>query len=168
MKYAIVDTAWGTVLFAAGSGGLKHLLLPLRASTDPHAVGRRRWPGADYAANMLPQLQTQIRRFFSGEPTHFRVKLDLNGRSEFHQHVLRACAMIPYGETLTYGQLAELARRPGAARAVGTAMAGNPIPLIIPCHRVVAAGGRLGGYSSPGGTKTKERLLQLEPATLHQ
>ncbi len=168
MRYAIADTAWGPVLFAtsgtATGDGLRRLLLPLReaADDDARAVARRQWPGADYVPNLLPQLQRQIQRYFDGRPTDFRIKLDLSDRTPFHQTVLRACATIPYGETLTYGQLAELAGHPGAARAVGSVMAGNMIPLIIPCHRVIAAAGRPSGFSAPGGARTRRRLLQLE------
>ncbi len=165
MRYAIADTAWGPVLFAAGSEGLRRLLLPLRPAADARAVARREWPGADYVPNLLPQLQRQIQRYFDGRPIDFRTRLDLTNRTPFHQTVLRACAAIPYGETLTYGQLAELAGHPGAARAVGSVMAGNTIPLIIPCHRVIAAAGRPSGFSAPGGTHTRRRLLQLESQT---
>ncbi|MCH8052945.1 MAG: MGMT family protein [Planctomycetes bacterium] len=182
MRYAIADTAWGPVLFAtsgtatggaidATCGGLHRLLLPLRPTADAgadagaRAVARRQWPGADYVPNLLPQLQRQIQRYFDGRPTDFRIRLDLRDRTLFHQTVLRACATIPYGETLTYGQLAELAGHPGAARAVGSVMAGNLIPLIIPCHRVIAAAGRPSGFSAPGGAQTRKRLLQLETQT---
>ncbi len=174
MRYAIADTAWGPVLFAttgnatggATCGGLRRLLLPLRQAADAcagaRATARRQWPGAEYVPNLLPQLQRQIQRYFDGRPTVFRIKLDLSDRTPFHQTVLRACATIPYGETLTYGQLAELAGHPGAARAVGTVMASNTMPLIIPCHRVIAAAGRPSGFSAPGGPNTRKRLLQLE------
>ena len=184
MRYAIADTAWGPVLFAtsgtatgdaidATCGGLRRLLLPLWPTTDgvtdacarARATARRQWPGADYVPNLLPQLQRQIQRYFDGRPTDFRIRLDLGDRTSFHQTVLRACATIPYGETLTYGQLAELAGHPGAARAVGSVMAGNTIPLIIPCHRVIAAAGRPSGFSAPGGPRTRRRLLQLETQT---
>ncbi len=177
MRYAIADTAWGPVLFAtsgtATGHGLRRLLLPLRPTVDgvtdacagARAAARRQWPDADYVPNLLPQLQRQIQRYFDGRPTVFRIRLDLTNRTPFHQTVLRACATIPYGETLTYGQLAELAGHPGAARAVGSVMAGNPIPLIIPCHRVIAAAGRPSGFSAPGGPRTRLRLLQLETQT---
>ena len=182
MRYAIADTAWGPVLFAtrgtaaggaieATCGGLRRLLLPLRPTADgdtgarARAIARRQWPDGDYVPNLLPQLQRQIQRYFDGRPTDFRAKLDLVDRTPFHQTVLRACATIPYGETLTYGQLAELAGHPGAARAVGSVMASNTIPLIIPCHRVIAAAGRPSGFSAPGGPRTRHRLLQLETQT---
>ncbi len=173
MRYAIADTAWGPVLFATTGdttcGGLRRLLLPLRPTADAcdraRAVARRKWPGADYVPNLLPQLQRQIQRYFDGQPTDFRIRLDLDDRTPFHQTVLRACATIPYGETLTYGQLAELAGHPGAARAVGSVMARNLIPRIIPCYRVIAAAGRPSGFSAPGGPRTRHRLLQLETQT---
>ncbi len=165
MLFATRGTAGG-----AAREGLRRLLLPLRPTIDgvtdacarARAVARRQWPGADYVPNLLPQLQRQIQRYFDGRPTEFRIRLDLRDRTLFHQTVLRACATIPYGETLTYGQLAQLAGHPGAARAVGTVMAANMIPLIIPCHRVIAAAGRPSGFSAPGGARTRQRLLQLE------
>ncbi len=184
MRYALADTAWGLVLFAATNRGLTRLLLPPMSrrlqparrsarvenrgsSADPHRIARRHWPDAQYTPNLLPRLQSQIQKFFTGQPTEFQVQVDLSGRSEFQQEVLHACRTIPFGQTVTYAQLADLSGHPGAARAVGNAMAGNLIPLVIPCHRVVAANGRLGGFSAPGGSATKKRLLQLEAQTTH-
>lgn len=162
MQYAVAETCWGPVVFAAGNGGLKRLMLPGRPTADAQAVARRHWPGAEYVPNLLPRFQAQLQRFFDGCPVAFRVRLDLSGRTDFQRDVLLACAAIPFGETLTYGQLAELVGHPGAARAVGSVMASNLIPIVIPCHRVVAANRQLGGFSAPGGTDTKKRLLQLE------
>lgn len=137
-------------------------MLPCRPSADAQAVARRHWPGVEYVPNLLPRFQAQIQRFFNGWPVTFRVRLDLSGRTDFQRDVLLACAAIPFGETLTYGQLAELVGHRGAARAVGSVMASNLIPIVIPCHRVVAANRQLGGFSAPGGSDTKKRLLQLE------
>lgn len=83
-------------------------------------------------------------------------------RTPFARRVLEECRQIPLGETISYAELARRAGSPGAARAAGGVMASNQIPLIIPCHRVVGSGGRLGGYSAPGGLATKQRLLDLE------
>ena len=83
------------------------------------------------------------------------VPVDLSSRSPFHQEVLRATARIPRGEVLTYGELAEVVGRPRAARAVGTAMARNPVPLLVPCHRVVPSSGGVGNYGSGSGLKAK-------------
>src|SRR5208282_5570964 len=84
--------------------------------------------------------------------------------TEFQASVLKACRKIPYGQTITYGELAAAARAPGAARAAGNCMARNKVPLIIPCHRVVRVGGDVGPYSAAGGSATKRRLLQMEAA----
>ena len=90
------------------------------------------------------------------------IPLDPSGWTDFQQEVYRQCQMIPAGQTLSYGQLAALAGRPKASRAVGAAMARNRIVLLIPCHRVIAANGKLTGFSAPGGVKTKRFLLDLE------
>lgn len=104
-----------------------------------------------------------LQRFAAGEPVDLSiVPIDLPATTEFRTRVREVVRGISPGETLTYGQVAELAGRPGAARAVGTVMSSNPVPLLIPCHRVVGSAGGLGGYSSPQGLKMKRRLLDLE------
>lgn len=90
------------------------------------------------------------------------VKLDLRHLSPFQAKVVKHCRAIPYGKTRSYGELAALAGSERAARAAGSTMATNRFPIIIPCHRVVAAGGRIGNYGAPGGSKTKQRMLDLE------
>ena len=90
------------------------------------------------------------------------VQVDMTGRTEFQQAVLEACRAIPRGETRSYGQLAAEAGRPGAARAVGSVMASNRTPLVIPCHRVVLASGKAGHFSAPQGEGMRRRLLALE------
>lgn len=162
MKYAVVESVWGPLLFAASQTGLRSVVLPRAGRTDPHILARRQWSDAMFVPNLLPRLQAQIRRYFEGRPTEFSVTLDLTDRTPFQQAVLRTCRTIGFGETLTYGELAELAGSPGAARAVGSVMAMNPMPLVIPCHRVLAGTGALGGYSAPGGVSLKKRLLDLE------
>jgi methylated-DNA-[protein]-cysteine S-methyltransferase len=92
----------------------------------------------------------------------FDVPVRLTGLTPFQQSVLHECGRIPPGKTLTYGELADRAGRPGAARAVGNALARNPVPLVIPCHRVVASGGVLGGFSAEAGVGLKKQLLALE------
>ena len=106
----------------------------------------------------------RIRRHLTGEPVTYD-DLPLSApRKPFEARVHAALARVPWGETITYGELAERAGSPGAARAVGTVMARNPLPLVIPCHRVLPTGGGLGGFSARGGTATKFRLLHLEGA----
>ncbi len=111
----------------------------------------------------LEELVERLRDFAEGLPTDFSdVHLDTGRYTSFQQRVLNACRAIPWGETRTYGQLARNINRPGAARAVGTVMASNCVPLVVPCHRVVAASGGLGGFSAPQGLTMKRRLLANE------
>lgn len=106
---------------------------------------------------------SKIQRHLGGDPQDFRtVRVELGGASVFARQVYDVVRGIPAGLTMTYGELAQAMHRPGAARAVGQALGRNPIPLIIPCHRVLAAGGQVGGFSAPGGPVTKARLLALE------
>jgi methylated-DNA-[protein]-cysteine S-methyltransferase len=94
------------------------------------------------------------------------ISVDWSDLTEFRQEVLQACRSIPYGQTRTYKELAEQVGRPNSVRSIGTCMAANPIPIIVPCHRVVASDGSLGGYSAPGGTEMKSLLLQMERETV--
>jgi methylated-DNA-[protein]-cysteine S-methyltransferase len=115
------------------------------------------------AADVLERL----RRYAEGEPMDMRdVPVAVDHLSEFQRRVVKACRAIPAGERRTYGQLAAAAGSPGAARAVGQVMATNRVPLVVPCHRVVASGGGLGGFSAPQGLTMKRRLLSLEEASL--
>jgi methylated-DNA-[protein]-cysteine S-methyltransferase len=101
--------------------------------------------------------------YLEGQPDDFQdIPVDPGPLTGFQAKVVRCCRRIPFGSTLTYGQLAAKAGSPGAARAVGNCMARNPIPLVIPCHRVVASTGDLGGYSAQGGVAIKARLLAIE------
>ena len=93
------------------------------------------------------------------------VEVDLDDVGPFERAVYDVARAVPPGATVTYGEVAIRIGHPGSAREVGTALGRNPVPLVVPCHRVVAAGGRLGGFSAPGGTTTKERLLAIEGAT---
>ena len=111
-------------------------------------------------------LAERLQRFSEGAKEDFSdVRVDLAHSTAFQQRVYRACRSIPWGSTMTYGALADLAGSPRAARAVGNVMANNRVPLIIPCHRVVATGENcIGGFSAPGGVSTKSKLLALEQA----
>lgn len=122
------------------------------ASAEPHSLP----PWALEAQKLLQQ-------YAAGEPVDLgSIPLDLPAGTPFEQAVRRALARIRYGSTISYGELAAAARSPGAARAVGNLMARNPVPLLIACHRVVGAGGRLGGYSAPSGLGMKADLLKME------
>ena len=123
--------------------------------------------GADQSFSMINTAQPwqqRLQLYSSGDVVSFAdMKLDTDWMSPFQKRVIDACRCIPYGSTVTYGQLAQAAGSPGAARAVGTVMRNNQFPIIVPCHRVVAAAG-LGGFSAMGGVDTKRRLLEMENA----
>ena len=116
--------------------------------------GARPGPSATHPA------ATQLEAYFAGDLTDFTVPFELRGGSEFEQAVWREIAKIPYGEMITYGAIATALGDPGAARAVGMACNHNPIPVIVPCHRVVGANGKMVGFG--GGIDRKRRLLELE------
>lgn len=110
----------------------------------------------------------QIVQYFAGQPHNFsKIPLRFTGVPMFHQKVYVAARNIPIGQTLTYGDVAAAAGSPKAARGVGQALAKNPFPLVVPCHRVLAAGGKIGGFSAYGGLVTKAKLLELEGVDVH-
>jgi O-6-methylguanine DNA methyltransferase len=106
----------------------------------------------------------QIRSYLAGLRETIDIPVDMSGMTEFQRQVLGAVRDVPRGRHITYGELAQRIGRPHAARAVGRALGSNPMPIVIPCHRVLAADGSLGGYSGRGGVRTKRALLQLEGA----
>lgn len=112
------------------------------------------------------RVAAELDEYFAGRRRRFTVPIDLGGvKADFKRRVLETLHRdVPYGETVSYGELAVMAGRPGAARAVGSAMATNPVPVVVPCHRVLAAGGRIGGYG--GGLGMKRTLLALEGVTV--
>jgi len=117
---------------------------------------------------VLRQAGRELAEYFAGRRQAFEVPLDLSGWPPFTRKILEELCKVPYGATLTYGELATRAGAPRAARAVGQAMAANPLPIVIPCHRVVAADGRLGGYSGGAGLPTKQWLLAFEQSKCAQ
>lgn len=116
-----------------------------------------------------PALCRKVQAYAAGRPQRFDdVEVDLGGLSPFQRRVVAQCRRIPYGSTTSYGALAAKAGSPRAARAVGSCMAANRVPLVIPCHRVIQSSGRTGEYSAPGGPDTKKRLLAMESSTAGQ
>lgn len=158
-KYEMVDTVAGWVGIEVTVKGVKRITLPMKKHEDVLAEfgieERDLIPGTGGVG-----LADRLKHFFMGEPVIFKEGLDLTGTTEFQQDVYEAACRIPFGETKSYGELARDIGKPGAARAVGQALGANPLPILIPCHRVVAANGGLGGYS--GGLNTKKHLLAME------
>ncbi len=167
-EYWLFDTAIGWCGIAWTTTGVTRLQLPER---DSAATERRLTRRSATAASGLPPNAAQtvelVRCYLGGARVDFSpATLDLTGVSLFHRKIYDAARLVGFGETATYGDIAERAGSPGAARGVGQAMARNPVPLIIPCHRILAAGNRIGGFSAFGGTSTKQHLLALEGVRL--
>jgi methylated-DNA-[protein]-cysteine S-methyltransferase len=119
---------------------------------------------AEKAPAFIRKLTRQLKQYAAGQPVRWGVPVDLSDGTNFQQAVWRALAKIPRGETRSYGWVARQVGKPGAARAVGTACGANPVPVIIPCHRVIAGDGSLGGFG--GGLAMKRRLLRIEGVRL--
>ena len=160
MRFHICETELGWIGVVMSPAGLRATTLPHRLRDG--ALGEVLALGASAEApeGELNGLADRLRRYGRGEPVAFPDALDFDGVSHFQRAVWQATRDIPRGQTCSYGELAARVGRPGAARAVGQAMARNPWPIIVPCHRVVASDGGLGGYG--GGLDMKRRLLRLE------
>lgn len=163
MNYCVFEIAWGSFGFVARNDRLIATWLPQAGDRLRRRI-ESSYPDAVEDACALPEFQRQVVGYFEGEVTEFTVRLDTGDMPLFRRAVLAVCEAIPYGETVTYADLAKAVGNPAAARAAGGAMAFNPLPLVIPCHRVLRSDGSLGGFSSTGGLTLKERMLQLEKA----
>ena len=164
--YLVFETAGGFCGIAWSEVGIARFQLPTKSAEATERLLLRRVPGAQ-PGEPPPEVAdavAAVRRYFAGEQTDFsRFTLDLGEQDEFFQRIYAAARQVAWGRTTTYGALAkELGAGPEAARDVGQAMARNPVALIIPCHRVLAAGGKVGGFSAPGGASAKMRMLELE------
>ena len=170
-NYTLFETVIGWAGIAWGPNGLVGCHLP---DADPETARRsflRKNPDATEAAP-TPQIDkaiTDIRALLSGErPDLLDVAIDIARVPEFNARVYEIARAIPPGETLTYGEIATRLGDKLLAREVGAALGANPWPIVVPCHRVTAAGGKLGGFSARGGVNTKVRLLEIEGAAVVQ
>jgi len=181
IRYAVFRTKWGYFGLAGTEKGLLRTHLPL---PEPQNVKygllrnlslvngessiEHRVSSIEFDKNLFNTLAKQIIAYFEGTYVNFdrNIPIVLDGLSRFAGRVLTACRKISFGQTTSYGQLAKKAGSPAGARGVGRVMANNPLPLIIPCHRVIRSDGRIGGFSAQGGTKLKNRLLQFEQKVL--
>ena len=168
--YLVFETAGGFCGIAWNSVGITRFQLPTRSPEATKRILLHRAPGAKPGTptSEVAEAIAAVKRYFEGEETDFSgVKLDLGGQDPFFERIYQAARRVGWGHTTTYGVLAkELEAGPEAARDVGEAMARNPVALIIPCHRVLAAGGKIGGFSAPGGSAAKKRMLALEGVRL--
>ena len=160
--YHVFETTLGFAAIAWNDAGVTRFNLP-----GPRDTATNRLGGAT-PAEPPPNIAAIValaQRYFAGERIDFdAIGLDLSSVDPFRRSIYDALRKVAFGETVTYGELAKRvgANQPQAAQDVGVAMARNPVPLIIPCHRVLAAGGKLGGFSAPGRTETKQKMLALE------
>ena len=165
MEYSLFQTAIGTCGVVWGEQGLKGVHLPDANPARTRTSVARRFPGA-----VLAEPPADVRRaidgivaLLRGEKRDLReIVLDFDGVPAFNRRVYELARTIGPGATLTYGDIALRLGSPGTARAVGQALGQNPWPIVVPCHRVLAADGRMGGFSAPGGVATKRRMLNIE------
>jgi methylated-DNA-[protein]-cysteine S-methyltransferase len=168
MKYVVFKTRWGWFGLLAGRQGLIRTFLPVPTKLKAQAGLSMGWDSPVFDKSLYKPLQDKIAAYFEGETVIFSTfrSVFLQNLTPFTSLVLLACRGVPYGRTSTYLALAEAIGRPKAVRAVANALAGNPLPLIIPCHRVIQSDGQIGGFSAPGGTRTKSKLIELEKRIL--
>jgi methylated-DNA-[protein]-cysteine S-methyltransferase len=163
VSYAEVDSPVGQLLVAATPRGLVRVSFPIESSEKVlEELAGSVSPRILESPTKLDETRRELDRYFEGRLHDFDLPLDWQLTHGFYRKVLRATARIPYGQTRSYKQMATKAGSPRAVRATGSALGSNPLPIIVPCHRVLRTGGALGGYG--GGLETKQALLELEGA----
>ena len=163
----VFDTPIGPCGLAWGENGLIGVALPDATPEATRARLLRRFPEATGSAPPPEVLQARDRilQLLAGEPVDLTgIALDLDRVGDFERRLYQALRAVPPGQTVSYGELAARLGEPHGAQAVGQAMGKNPWPIIVPCHRVVGSNGKLGGFSAPGGSRTKLRILEIEGA----
>jgi len=164
--YDVVDSPVGPLLLAATDRGLLRVGFDGADTSEAtlESIARIAGPRVLRAHRAVDRAQRELDEYFAGRRDAFDLAVDLRGQPQFSIVVLRELAKVPYGHTATYGELAARVGSPKAARAVGMVMNRNPVPIVLPCHRIVGASGSLVGYG--GGLERKEQLLRLEGVTL--
>jgi methylated-DNA-[protein]-cysteine S-methyltransferase len=160
VAYDLVDTPLGALLVAVTDRGVCRIEFDPEPERDLEPLARDYGVRVLRAPKVVDESRRELTEYFEGSRTRFELPLDLRVAAEFRLRVMNELARVPYGSVTTYGALAAKAGRPAAARAVGTIMNRNPVPIVLPCHRVVGASGSLVGYG--GGLERKEQLLRLE------
>jgi len=163
LKYIIFNTNMGWVGILGSNKGLVRTTLPQHSAQEARQLLGNEVNYAVWSPNLFDGLMERFKTYFRGDKIAFSDKLDLSA-TPFQRQVWEMTRLIPYGETRSYTWVAEQIKSPKAVRAVGQALARNPLPIIVPCHRVVTTNGRLGGFS--GGGEMKKRLLHLEASAI--
>lgn len=164
VSYAIEPSPVGELLVAVTARGLIRIAYNAEETADEvlEELARRVSPRVLEAPATLDEVRRELDEYFEGKRTEFDIPVDWRLHDGFGRRVLRATARIPYGKLLTYGEVAAKAGSPRGSRAAGNALGSNRIPIVVPCHRVIRSGGKIGGYT--GGLERKEFLLDLEHA----
>lgn len=164
MKYVIFQTTWGYFGLLGTDEILRRTFLPVLEPDLIKTCFLKEFPEATFDRNLYKNLQKQIIDYFDGKIVVFDTDNAVypDNFGIFSKVILSTCKKVKFGQTITYKDLAQKADYPRASRAVGNVLAKNPIPLIIPCHRIIRSDGKLGGFTAPGGTDLKKRLLQHE------
>ena len=162
VAYDFAETPVGTLLVATTDRGLCRISYDPQPEREAESLARTFGVRVLRAARPVDIVRRQLEEYFEGKRTEFELSLDLRHQAPFSRDILDRLARVPYGQVTTYGALAAEAHRPKAARAVGVVMNRNPVPIVLPCHRVVGASGSLVGYA--GGLDRKQLLLELEGA----
>jgi methylated-DNA-[protein]-cysteine S-methyltransferase len=162
--YDLVDTPLGKLLVATTERGLCRIVYDAEPDLEAERLARAFGVRVLRSTKPIDPARRELDEYFDGKRRTFDLRIDVALVAEFNRRVLGELARVPYGEVVTYGELAARAERPRAARAVGTVMNRNPLPIVLPCHRVIGANGSLTGYG--GGLERKEKLLRLEGAIL--
>ena len=160
LNYIIFSTDAGWLGILGSTTGLLRTTLPQRSEQETRQLFGSSINQATWSPDSFQDLMERLRIYFGGHKAAFPDKLDLSSATAFQREVWEITRLIPYGETRSYAWVAEQIRKPGAARAVGQALGRNPLPIIVPCHRVLASDSGLGGFS--GGIEMKRYLLHLE------
>lgn len=166
--FALFETPIGTCAVVWSGRGIAGLQLPEPTAAATRARVRRRWPGvveAEAVPAGVRRALDRVQALLAGGAVDLAdIPLDLEGAPEFNRRVYEVARTIPPGRTLTYGEIARRLGVPHESREVGQALGRNPIAIIVPCHRVLGADGRMGGFSANGGVSTKRRMLEIEGA----
>ena len=164
VAYDFVDSPIGSLFVATTERGLCRIVYDADSDRELEKLAQDFGVRVLRSAKPVDPARRELDEYFDGKRHHFDLPLDIGPLAAFYRNVLGELARVPYGEVVTYGQLAARVERPRAARAVGTVMNRNPVPIVLPCHRVIGSTGKLVGYG--GGLERKEALLRLEGALL--